>query len=136
VIPVIELGDADDDDAASQIDAALVDAGFFAITSHGVPPAVTLAAFDAGRRLFALPEDFKRRWHIDGWTPQRGFDPIGWLALDPDRTPDLKESFYLDAEAVIEPLPTCVNAAKPARYGPITAGEHLAEMYRRTTVSA
>jgi isopenicillin N synthase-like dioxygenase len=42
----------------------------------------------------------------------------------------------LDDEAVIEPLAPCVSAERPSRYGPITAGEHLAEMYRRTTVVA
>ena len=44
--------------------------------------------------------------------------------------------FDLDAESRIEPLPTCVSASHPARHAPITAGEHLAEMYRRTTVPA
>jgi len=44
--------------------------------------------------------------------------------------------FDLDAEAAIVPLPSCVSAERPARYGPITAGEHLVEMYRRTTVAA
>jgi len=44
--------------------------------------------------------------------------------------------FDLDAESVIEPLPSCVSAANPARHAPITAGEHLIEMYRRTTVAA
>jgi isopenicillin N synthase-like dioxygenase len=44
--------------------------------------------------------------------------------------------FDLDAEASIEPLPSCVGATNPARYGPITAGDHLVEMYRRTTVHA
>jgi isopenicillin N synthase-like dioxygenase len=42
--------------------------------------------------------------------------------------------FDLDAEAVILPLPGCVPAGETPRYGPITAGEHLVEMYRRTTV--
>ncbi len=44
--------------------------------------------------------------------------------------------FDLDAESRIEPLPTCVSASHPARHAPITAGEHLVEMYRRTTVQA
>ena len=44
--------------------------------------------------------------------------------------------FDLDADAVIVPLPSCVGADRPARYGPVSAGEHLAEMYRRTTVGA
>ncbi len=296
MIPVIDLGDASAEEAAAGIDAALVQHGFFALRGHGVPPAVTLDAFDAGRRFFALPEPTKRRWYIDA--RQRGFDPIGWQALDPAQPPDLKESFYLgveaiapnpwpdeslvpgfraacetyalemrrlagrlmvlfeialglpaghfdgfmrhptcttrllhyppqpataapgqigcgahtdwgaltllaqsdagglqvqradggwtdvpplpgayvvnvgdmtqrwtndrwrstvhrvvnrhggrerwsiayffdlDADASVEPLPTCVSAARPARYGPLTAGEHLAEMYRRTTVTA
>ena len=44
--------------------------------------------------------------------------------------------FDLDGEASIEPLPTCVSAHNPPRYAPITPAAHLAEMYRRTTVSA
>jgi isopenicillin N synthase-like dioxygenase len=44
--------------------------------------------------------------------------------------------FDLDAEARIEPLAVCTSTDNPPRYAPLTAGEHLAEMYRRTTVSA
>jgi isopenicillin N synthase-like dioxygenase len=44
--------------------------------------------------------------------------------------------FDLDAQAPIEPLASCVSAANPARYGPITAGQHLKDMYRKTTVAA
>lgn len=43
--------------------------------------------------------------------------------------------FDLDAEASVEPLAVCTSADNPPRYAPLTAGEHLAEMYRRTTVS-
>ena len=57
------------------------------------------AAFDAGRRFFALPEDSKARWHIDRWPLRRGFDPVGWQSLDPAQPPDLKESFYLGVES-------------------------------------
>jgi isopenicillin N synthase-like dioxygenase len=44
--------------------------------------------------------------------------------------------FDLDHYARIEPLPGCVSAETPARYEPVVAGEHLIEMYRRTTVAA
>lgn len=37
--------------------------------------------------------------------------------------------FDLDPDAVIETLPTCISAERPARYGPTTPGEHLAERY-------
>jgi isopenicillin N synthase-like dioxygenase len=85
---------------ARRIDAALREAGFFAITNHGVDGAVRAAAFDAGHRFFALPEDVKQRWHIDRWPLRRGFDPIGWQALDPTQPPDVKESFYTGVEAI------------------------------------
>jgi len=32
-------------------------------------------------------------------------------------------------------LPTCVSAEQPAKYPPVKAGEHLIEMYRKTTVA-
>ncbi len=44
--------------------------------------------------------------------------------------------FDLDSDAVVTPLPQCTSADDPPRYPPLTAGEHLAEMYRRTTVAA
>ncbi|MBL8378271.1 MAG: isopenicillin N synthase family oxygenase [Burkholderiales bacterium] len=34
--------------------------------------------------------------------------------------------------ARVECLPTCTSADEPPRYAPCTAGEHIAEMYRRT----
>jgi isopenicillin N synthase-like dioxygenase len=100
VIPVIDLAADSPAALARAIDEALRDAGFLAITGHGVPAAVVEAAFAAGRRFFALAEAEKRRWHIDGWPLQRGFDPVGWQSLDPAQPPDLKESFYLGVESI------------------------------------
>ena len=99
-LPVIDLRSAaaSTGGAASAIDAALRGAGFFAVTGHGVPAAVVTAAFDASRRLFALAEETKRRWYIQ---QGRGFDPIGWQALDPTQPPDLKESFYLGVDRFV-----------------------------------
>lgn len=96
MIPVLDLGQAQ----PQQIDAALREAGFFAITGHGVAQATVDAAFDAGHRFFALSEADKQRWHIDGWPLKRGFDPIGWQSLDPANPPDVKESFYLGVETI------------------------------------
>jgi isopenicillin N synthase-like dioxygenase len=99
-LPVIDLASAPPQALAQRIDEALCSAGFFALTGHGVPAAVTQAAFDAAHRFFALPQAQKERWHIDGWPLKRGFDPIGWQALDPSQPPDLKESFYLGMDYV------------------------------------
>ena len=101
-LPLIDLGKGEGTDAriAQRIDAALCSAGFFGIVGHGVPVPVVDAAFDAGQRFFALPQKDKERWHINGWPLKRGFDPIGWQALDPGQPPDLKESFYLGMESI------------------------------------
>ena len=107
-LPLIDLGEGKgrgegegtDAQVAQRIDAALCSAGFFGIVGHGVPVPVVAAAFDAGHRFFALSQEDKERWHIDGWPLKRGFDPIGWQALDPGQPPDVKESFYLGVESI------------------------------------
>ena len=102
MIPVIDLAAGTPATQAAAIDAALREHGFYAVLNHGVPPAVTAAVFEAGHRFFALAEADKRRWHVDQLDLasglKRGFDPIGWQALDPAMPPDLKESFYLGTE--------------------------------------
>jgi isopenicillin N synthase-like dioxygenase len=42
--------------------------------------------------------------------------------------------FFFDANyhARVECIPTCQDTANPPRYPPITAGEHIMQMYRRT----
>ncbi len=99
-VPVVDLARGAAAGQAAAIDAALREHGFFAVLNHGVEPGVVAAAFDAGHRFFAMDEATKRRWHIDGWPLKRGFDPVGWQALDPTQPPDIKESFYLGVEAI------------------------------------
>lgn len=99
-LPLIDLDEGCDAELAQRIDAALCSAGFFGIQGHGVPDAVVGAVFDANRRFFALPQADKERCHINGWPLKRGFDPIGWQALDLSQPPDVKESFYLGVEAI------------------------------------
>jgi isopenicillin N synthase-like dioxygenase len=43
--------------------------------------------------------------------------------------------FDLDHFAEIKTFPACIDAEHPAKYPPITAGDHILEMYRRTTLS-
>ena len=77
--------------------------------------------------------DMMQRWTNDRWIStvhrviNRAFGRDRW---------SIAHFFDLDAEASVAPLDACVEAGEHPRYAPITAGEHLAEMYRRTTVSA
>lgn len=77
--------------------------------------------------------DMLQRWTNDRWrsTMHRVIN----RASGRDRF-SIAFFFDLDHFARIEPLPTCVSASQPARYAPVTAGEHLIDMYRRTTLAA
>jgi isopenicillin N synthase-like dioxygenase len=44
--------------------------------------------------------------------------------------------FDIAFHARVEVLPTCCSTERPARYGPISAGDHIDAMYRRTTLGA
>ena len=77
--------------------------------------------------------DLMQRWTNDRWrsTVHRVVNKVSGR----DRW-SIAYFFDLDGDVRIEPLPVCVSAEQPARYGAITPAEHLAEMYRRTTVAA
>ncbi len=44
--------------------------------------------------------------------------------------------FDLDHHAQIETLATCISAENPAKYPAISAGDHILDMYRRTTLKS
>ncbi len=72
--------------------------------------------------------DMMQRWTNDLYvsTPHRVLN----------RSPHHRYSaaFFFDPSysTKVECLPTCCNATRPAKYAPITSGEHLAAMYRKT----
>jgi isopenicillin N synthase-like dioxygenase len=81
--------------------------------------------------------DMMQRWTNDRWpsTVHRVINRV----IRKDGGGDRWSIAYfcdLDHDALISPLPSCVSAEQPARYAPITAGEHLDAMYRQTTVAA
>jgi isopenicillin N synthase-like dioxygenase len=99
-VPLIDLQAAPPAQLARSIHTALCSAGFFGITGHGITPQVIDRAFASSQAFFALPQAAKERWHVHGWPLKRGFDPIGWQALDVGQPADVKESFYLGVEAI------------------------------------
>lgn len=106
-IPVIDLErfrDGDDAEAAAKaIGRACRDVGFFYVSGHGVPDAVTEAAFRAARAFFALPLDEKNRYPIaDTYPHQRGYVPLLGEELGMDETADLKESFDLGLDLPVD----------------------------------
>lgn len=102
-VPVIDLSGALAGDpealaaAAAEVDRACRDIGFFAVSGHGVDPALTEAVVDAARAFFRL-----ERAEKDRVAPPSEFDFRGYLGMDTtslaatlgDETPpDLCESY-------------------------------------------
>lgn len=77
--------------------------------------------------------DTMMRWCNDRWvsTPHRVANPPPDAGAASERY-SLAYFHLIDYDAVIECLPSCVDAAHPARYAPITMGEYRAARFART----
>lgn len=94
-LPVIDISDLDA--AARGIEAACRDNGFFYVTGHGVPTALTDRLDAAARTFFALPEREKLEIAMArGGRAWRGFFPVG--AELTSGVPDRKEGLYFGTE--------------------------------------
>lgn len=78
---------------------ACLDRGFFYITGHDVPEAMTAEVLAGARALFGLPDAAKRAVDKALSPANRGYEPLGGQTLEPGAAPDLKEGFYIGAEA-------------------------------------
>lgn len=98
-IPVIDVAAlAAGDDAAgvvaAAIGAACREVGFFYVTGHPVPSALSEAVFAESARFFAQGDATKRRvlYTAQG---NRGYVPMKGEALNPGQPADLKEAFNI-----------------------------------------
>ena len=100
-LPLIDIAALDSTDAAARRDiadrigAACRGAGFFAVSGHGVPPALVAATFDAAQRFFAQPLDAKQRLARVPDAGNHGYVGLGVESLDETAGPDRKEAFNL-----------------------------------------
>jgi isopenicillin N synthase-like dioxygenase len=104
-VPVIDLtaaregSRADRERVARLIDEACVEIGFFAVTGHGVPPAVGATLRAAAHRFFSQPLAVKRRAAPPDGRAPRGYHALGGEALsaanDAVAPPDLKEFYHV-----------------------------------------
>ncbi len=100
-LPILEMGDfiggsgGDDRQRARLIGEAARTFGFFYLTGHGVPEAVTGGAFAASRAFFALPAARKMALSITQNRNNRGYVSFGEEGLGDDGAPDAKEAFNI-----------------------------------------
>lgn len=85
--------------AARAIDGACREIGFFAITGHGVQPALVAELSRLGHEFFAQPPAVKLASRHPVAGTNRGYHPVGGETLaqanDADAPPDLKEFFHV-----------------------------------------
>ncbi|OYW09807.1 MAG: 2OG-Fe(II) oxygenase [Rhodospirillales bacterium 12-71-4] len=118
-VPLIEVSGLRAADPAARaavahaLGAACRGPGFFLVTGHGIPRAVTDRLFAVARDLFALPEGAKQEVSIRRSPHNRGYVGLSEEQLDPGRPADRKEAFNIGLD--LGPDDPEVLAGKPFR---------------------
>ena len=72
--------------------------GFAIVRDHGLDARLIAQALDETKRFFALPDEVKRRYHVQGGAGQRGYVPFGVEAAKGASKVDLKEFWHVGRE--------------------------------------
>ena len=72
--------------------------GFAVVRDHGLDQGMIDRALTSTKAFFALPEDVKRRYHVQGGGGQRGYVPFGTEAAKGADKVDLKEFWHVGRE--------------------------------------
>lgn len=136
-IPVVDLRDWVEGGAARQrfiagVGESLAAIGFFAVSNHGIPPALTQQAYDVAKAFFHLPPDVKQRYHDAAKKGQRGFTGFGREHAKDSQAPDLKEFWQVGRPDVPDHHP--VHALFGPNFWPSEVpdfGVTLVELYGR-----
>jgi len=72
--------------------------GFAVVRDHGLDEVLIARAVAAAKSFFALPEEVKLRYHVEGGAGQRGYVPFGVEAAKGAAKVDLKEFWHVGRE--------------------------------------
>ncbi len=119
-LPIIDVAGLDGSFAerqavARQLRKACTDTGFFYISGHGVPAALTDRVFAQSHAFFALPMEQKLAVAMTQSSCRHGYEPLKAQTLEVGAPPDLKEGF-LAGEDLAPDHPAVVN--DPNNVGP------------------
>ncbi len=91
----LTLADQDKDAFAARIGSSFSDWGFAVIADHGIPDDLIAKAEQMSRAFFALPDDVKRKYFVEGGGGARGYTPFGTEAAKDSDIHDLKEFWHI-----------------------------------------
>lgn len=99
-VPSLSLAtsDADPDGFAQAIGRSFERFGFAVIADHGIPAGLIKRAEATARAFFALPENAKRRYCVEGGAGQRGYTPFRVETAKDSSEADLKEFWHIGRE--------------------------------------
>ena len=96
-IASVSLSEADrDPDAfARKLGRSFEEYGFAIIADHGIPDELIQRAEEKSRKFFALPDEVKRKYLVEGGGGQRGYTPFGIETAKGYTAHDLKEFWHV-----------------------------------------
>src|SRR6059058_3358398 len=96
-IASVSLKDADRDPKAfsQKLGRSFEDYGFAIIADHGIPDELIHRAEEKAKAFFALPEETKRKYLIEGSGGARGYTPFGIETAKGAKAHDLKEFWHV-----------------------------------------
>ena len=80
---------------AQKLGSSFEEYGFAVIADHGIPDALINRAEEKSREFFALPDDVKRKYLIEGGGGQRGYTAFGIETAKGATAFDLKEFWHV-----------------------------------------
>src|SRR5438552_18072317 len=80
---------------ADKIGRSFEDFGFAIIADHGIPDALIAQAEEKAKAFFALPDEVKRSYFIEGGGGARGYTPFGIETAKGAAAHDLKEFWHV-----------------------------------------
>ena len=99
-IASVSLKDADKDPQgfAQELGNSFVEYGFAIVRDHGIPEDLIHRAEEKAKSFFALPEDVKNKYYIEGTGGARGYTPFGIETAKGFKAHDLKEFWHVGRE--------------------------------------
>ncbi len=96
----VSLKDADKDPQAfaQELGTSFVEYGFAIIRDHGIPEDLIHRAEEKAKQFFALPEEVKNKYYVEGQGGARGYTPFGIETAKGFKAHDLKEFWHVGRE--------------------------------------
>ncbi|NVK03912.1 MAG: isopenicillin N synthase family oxygenase [Flavobacteriia bacterium] len=128
-IPTVDLSEFRSGDSVRKnkfikaLGQAYEEIGFVTVTNHGLSEALRENLYEQVQDYFALNEEVKMKYHIEGLAGQRGYTPFGQEHAKGHNAGDLKEFFQFgqsvkDNAELAELYPKNVNVDELPQFNP------------------